>query len=212
MFRRRFLKPRYFFLPGRCVSLRQPDLSPLDLDLMLVFRRHILRRAGIAVVLDRRARNRQDLEVLKRIYAGFIPLPWILARRILQWEIGYTKKLSYHAATVDGRYNRPGVVRGTRRLSCARGRDRSTKGWRWMPTTSTVSRLAIPGSVGVEPGAAWHSLVLRRLSSLVLAAPHISTWACRRVSGGFAIPGCDHPCRGGRTRRSNRPTLPLFPF
>jgi len=169
MFRRRFLKRTIFFLAG---SLAFPYVSqiyaPLDLDLMLVFFGAIFFVAlAIAVVLDRRARNRQDLEVLKRIYAGFIPLPWILAATLLlNGRLDSQKNLTYHPTTVDSRYNMRGVVRGTRRLF--------VHSWR---EGQKIERLAVneddydrfhPGDavvVGVEPGALgipWYFAVYRQ--------------------------------------------------
>jgi hypothetical protein len=157
MFRRRFLKRTAVFLAG---SLAFPYISqiypPLDLDLMLVFFGVIFFVAlVIAVVLDRRARNRQDLEVLKRIYAGFIPLPLILAATIfINGKLDSRKNVTYHATTVEGRYNMPGIVRGTRRLF--------VRSWR---EGQKYERLAVdpddydrfhPGDsvvVAVEPGA-----------------------------------------------------------
>jgi hypothetical protein len=169
MFRRRFLKRTVFFLAG---SLAFPYVSqiyaPLDLDLMLVFFGVIFFVAlAIAVVLDRRARNRQDLEVLKRIYAGFIPLPWILAATLLlNGRLDSQKNLTYHPTTVDSLYNMRGVVRGTRRLF--------VHSWR---EGQKIERLAVdeddydrfrPGDavvVGVEPGALgipWYFAVYRQ--------------------------------------------------
>jgi hypothetical protein len=169
MFRRRFLKRTIFFLAG---SLAFPYVSqiyaPLDLDLMLVFFGVIFFVAlAIAVVLDRRARNRQDLEVLKRIYAGFIPLPWILAATLLlNGRLDSQKNLTYHPTTVDSLYNMRGVVRGTRRLF--------VHSWR---EGQKIERLAVdeddydrfrPGDavvVGVEPGALgipWYFAVYRQ--------------------------------------------------
>ena len=76
------------------------------------------------MVLDRRARNRQDLEVLKRIYAGFIPLPLILAATIfINGKLDSQKNVTYHPTTVDSRYNMPGIVRGTRRIFVRSWRD-----------------------------------------------------------------------------------------
>src|SRR3984893_6410505 len=126
MFRRRFLKRTVFFLAG---SLAFPYVSqvypPLDLDLMLVFFGVVFFIAlAIAIVLDRRARNRQDLEVLKRIYAGFIPLPLILAATIfINGKLDSKMNVTYHSTTVDSRYNMPGVVRGTRRIFVRSWRD-----------------------------------------------------------------------------------------
>src|SRR5260370_38639234 len=72
---------------------------------------------AIAVILDRRARNRRELEVLKRVYSGFIPLPGILSATLLvNGKLDSQKNVAYHPTTVDSRYNMPGIVRGTRRL------------------------------------------------------------------------------------------------
>src|SRR6202011_3088971 len=78
MFRRRLVFRTAIFLVG---SLAFPYVSqiypPLDIDAMLVFFGLIFFGVlFLAVILERRARNRQEIEVLKRIYSGFIPLPW----------------------------------------------------------------------------------------------------------------------------------------
>jgi hypothetical protein len=169
MFRRRFLKRTAVFLAG---SLLFPYASqiyaPLDLDLMLVFYGVAFFIAlAVAVVLDRRARNRQELEVLKRIYSGFVPLPWILAATLfVNGRLDSQKNVAYHPTTVDSRYNMPGVVRGTRRIF--------VRSWR---EGQKIERLAVnaddydrfhPGDsvvVGVEPGALgipWYYGVYRR--------------------------------------------------
>jgi hypothetical protein len=119
MFRKRFLKRTFIFLTG---SLFFPYLAqlfpPLDLDLMLVFYGAMFFLAlTLAVILDRRVRKRQEIELQKRLYSGFIPLPWILAVTLLvNGKFDVKKNVSYHQAVVEGRYNMPGVVRGTRRL------------------------------------------------------------------------------------------------
>jgi len=119
MFRKRLIKQTTFFLAG---SLLFPYLAqiypPLDLDLMLVFFGVLFFIAlGIAVVLDRRARKHQEIEILKRIYAGFIPLPWILAAAIfLNGKLDSASKPAYVPERVQGKFLMKGVVRGTRRL------------------------------------------------------------------------------------------------
>jgi len=169
MFRRRLLKRTAVFLLG---SLAFPYLSqiypPLELDLMLVFFGLIFFVAlAIAVVLDRRARNRQDLEVLKRLYSGFIPLPWILAATLLMnGKLDSQKNLAYHATSVDSRYNMPGVVRGTRRLFVHSWRE-GQKIERLAVDPDDYDRFRAGDSVvvGVEPGALgipWYYGVYRR--------------------------------------------------
>jgi hypothetical protein len=169
MFRRRLLKRTAVFLLG---SLAFPYLSqiypPLELDLMLVFFGLIFFVAlTIAVVLDRRARNRQDLEGLKRLYSGFIPLPWILAATLLvNGKLDSQKNVAYHATSVDSRYNMPGVVRGTRRLFVHSWRE-GQKIERLAVDPDDYDRFRAGDSVvvGVEPGALgipWYYGVYRR--------------------------------------------------
>src|ERR1700680_4275163 len=119
VFRQRLLKRTAVFLAG---SLLFPYVSqiypPLDLDWMLVFF-GVIFFVGltVAVFLDRGARNRQDIEVLKRIYAGFIPLPWILAATLfVNGRLDSQKNVTYYPTTVQSRFNMRGMVRGSRRL------------------------------------------------------------------------------------------------
>jgi hypothetical protein len=119
MFRKRLIKQTVLFLAG---SLLFPYITqiypPLDLDLMLVFFGVLFFIAlAIAALLDRRARKHQEIEVLKRIYAGFIPLPWILALAILlNGRLDSTAHLVYVPERVEGKFLMKGLVRGTRRL------------------------------------------------------------------------------------------------
>jgi hypothetical protein len=107
------------FLVG---SLAFPYVSqiypPLDLDLMLVFFGLLFFLAlAIAVVLEKRARQHKDLEVLKRIFSGFIPLPWILAATLfVNGRLDSQKNLAYYPTVVVGKFEMKGIVRGSRRL------------------------------------------------------------------------------------------------
>ena len=169
MFRRRFLKRTGVFLAG---SLVFPYVSqvypPLDIDLMLVvFGVIFFVVLTLAVILDRRARKHQELEMLKHVYSGFILLPWILAATLfVNGRLDSQKNVAYHTAIVDGRYNMPGIVRGTRRLI--------VRSWR---AGQKYERLAVDAddydrfkqgdqvNVGVEPGALgipWYYGVYRR--------------------------------------------------
>ena len=119
MFRRRLVLRTAIFLLG---SLAFPYVSqiypPLDIDLMLIFFGVIFFVVlFLAVVLERRARNRQEIEILKRIYAGFIPLPWILAATLfVNGRLDAQKNVVYYPTVVEGRFNMKGIVRGSRRL------------------------------------------------------------------------------------------------
>jgi hypothetical protein len=169
MFRRRLWGRTSVFLAG---SLLFPYVSqiypPLELDLMLVFFGLIFFLAlALAVILDRRARSRKEIEVLKRIYSGFIPLPWILAATLLvNGRLDSSKNIVYHPTMVDGSFNMKGIVRGSRRLF--------VRSWR---ETQRVERLAVDVddfdrfrvgdsvTVAIEPGALgipWYYGVYRR--------------------------------------------------
>jgi hypothetical protein len=119
MFRRRLVLRTAIFLLG---SLAFPYVSqifpPLDLDVMLIFFGLIFFAVlFLAVILERRARNRQEIEILKRIYSGFIPLPWILAATLfVNGRLDGAKSITYYPTSVVGRFNMKGIVRGSRRL------------------------------------------------------------------------------------------------
>lgn len=163
------MKRTAVFLAGSLLFPYISQIYPsLDLDWMLVFFGLIF-FAGltVAVFLDRGARNRRDIEVLKRIYAGFIPLPWILAATLFaNGKLDSPKNVVYHQTTVQSRFNMRGMVRGSRRLFVPS----------WRPG-QRVERLAVDYDdydrfhdgdavvVGVAPGAlgiSWFYGIYRR--------------------------------------------------
>ena len=119
VFRKRLLWQMAIFLVG---SLLFPTLSqiypPLDLDAMLVFYGLVFFLAlTLAIFLDRRARARKEIELLKHLFTGLIPIPFILSFALfLNGRLDSPKNLEYHPATVEGRYFMRGVVRGTKRI------------------------------------------------------------------------------------------------
>src|SRR5271157_5306376 len=81
VFRRRLIRQMSFFLAG---SLLFPYISqiypPLDIDAMLVFFGLIFFLAlALAILLESRARARKELEVLRHLFTGLIPIPFILS-------------------------------------------------------------------------------------------------------------------------------------
>jgi len=119
VFRRRLLRQMAIFLAG---SLLFPYLSqvypPLDVDAMLiVFGLIFFLTLALAVVLDRQARGRKDIELLKHLFTGLIPIPFLLSVGLfLNGKLDSPRNVEYHQTTVEGRYLMKGVVRGTRRL------------------------------------------------------------------------------------------------
>ena len=157
MFRKRLIKRTVIFLAG---SLLFPYVSqiypPLDLDLMLVFF-GILFFIGLtlAVFLDRRARKHQEIEILKRVFSGFVLLPLLLAGFIaVNGSLDSSKDIRYIPTTIVGRYYMKGVVRGSRRLIVHSWRDGSSV--ERLPVDSDdFDRFKVGDSieVAVEPGA-----------------------------------------------------------
>ncbi len=79
--RKRLLNRTAFFLLGAIAfvvaSVRYPTL---EVDGMLIFIGILFFfTLGLAIWLERRALKHQELELLKRIYYGLIPVPWLLA-------------------------------------------------------------------------------------------------------------------------------------
>ena len=157
VFRRRLLVQTAIFLAG---SLLFPYVSqiyaPLDIDAMLVFFGVVFFLAlAMAVFLDRGARARKDLQLLRHLFTGLIPVPFIFSVALfLNGRLDSPKHVTYHNSVVDGRYQMKGVVRGTRRLFVDS----------WRPDRR-YERLAVDSDdfdrfhegdkivVGVEPGA-----------------------------------------------------------
>jgi hypothetical protein len=157
VFRKRLLWQMAIFLVG---SLLFPTLSqiypPLDLDAMLVFYGLVFFLAlTLAIFLDRRAHARKEIELLKHLFTGLIPIPFILSFALyLNGRLDSPNNLQYHPATVEGRYFMRGVVRGTKRVFV----------YSWRPDRR-YERLAVDSddydrfqagdkvNVAVEPGA-----------------------------------------------------------
>lgn len=119
VFRRRLIRQMTAFLAG---SLLFPYVSqiypPLDIDAMLVFFGLVFFVAlALAILLESRARARKDIEVLRHLFTGLIPIPFILSGALfLNGKLDSPRSVKYHASVVESRYQMKGVIRGTRRL------------------------------------------------------------------------------------------------
>jgi hypothetical protein len=157
VFRRRLLWQMALFLVG---SLLFPYLSqvypPLDLDGMLVFFGLVFFLAlALAIFLDRQARARKDVNFLKHLFTGFLPVPFIFSLvLLLNGKLDSPRNVSYHATTVEGRYLMRGVVRGTRRLVVFSWRE-GRKYERLAVDSDDYDRFQVGDNVNVgeEPGA-----------------------------------------------------------
>lgn len=119
VFRRRLIYHTLIFLAGSlCFPYVSQVFPPLDLDLMLVFF-GVLFFVGLslAVLLDRLARRHAEIEVLKRVFSGFVPLPWILTIILFaNGKFDSPKNIEYIPATVRDTFYMKGIIRGSRRL------------------------------------------------------------------------------------------------
>ena len=169
VFRRRLIRQMAVFLAG---SLLFPYMSqvypPLDIDAMLVFFGLIFFLGlGLAIALESRARARKEIEVLRHLFTGLIPIPIILSVALfLNGKLDSVQKVVYHPTVVVSRYQMKGVIRGTRRIL--------VRSWR---PDRRVERIAVDSddfdrfrdgdkiNVGVAPGALripWSYGVYRR--------------------------------------------------
>ena len=166
VFRRRLVYLTAIFLLGAMAFLpAAQSYPPLDLDGMLVFLGVVAAiHLSLAILLDRRARRSQPLEVLRRIYRGLLPLPWMLSLLLFVNGRFDSAPPAVQEATVISKFTMPGLVRPHRLIVRS-----------WRPDTG-VERLPVdeddysrfrPGDsveVRVEPGLVgipWVYSVLR---------------------------------------------------
>jgi hypothetical protein len=157
LFRRRLLRQMAIFLAG---SLLFPYLSqvypPLDVDAMLVsFGLVFFFTLALALFLDRQVRARKEIDLLKHLFTGLIPVPFILSLGLfLNGKLDSPKDVRYHETMVEGRYFMPGVVRGTRRVFVYSWRE-GRKYERLAVDSDDLDRFQKGDkvNVGVEPGA-----------------------------------------------------------
>jgi hypothetical protein len=79
--RRRLVRRTAIFLVGIIVFVAASQVFPaLELDAILIFGGLVFFCSlALGYWIDYRARNRQEVEAMKRIYFGMIPVPWIFA-------------------------------------------------------------------------------------------------------------------------------------
>jgi hypothetical protein len=118
MLRRRLMIRTAWFLVGALIFVFGSQVfPPLDLDAILIFV-GIIFFSGLwmAFLIDQRARKRSEVEILKRVYFGLVPLPWIVAGLLLLNGKYDSSVQVREPAHVVGRFNMPGHLFPSRRL------------------------------------------------------------------------------------------------
>jgi len=114
--RRRLVRRTAFFLVGIIVFVAASQVFPaLELDAILIFAGLVFFFSlALGYWIDLRARKRQEVEVIKRIYFGMIPVPWIFAGMLfLNGKLDTSRPIRV-PATVVGKFSTNGLPRSRR--------------------------------------------------------------------------------------------------
>jgi hypothetical protein len=156
MLRRRLVQRTVVFLVGALVFVpASQGFPPLELDVMFIFVGLIFFAAlAMAFMIDLLARQRRDVLVLKRIYFGLIPLPWVIAGMLyFNGKFDGSTQTRYHSQVVS-RFNMSGFLLKSRRLVVNSWREGHT--FERVPVDFTDYSRFQPGDnvfVAVQPGA-----------------------------------------------------------
>jgi hypothetical protein len=118
MVRRRLVSRTAWFLVGVIVFLVASQVfPPLEIDAILIFVGGVFFFSlGIAYWIDLRARQRKEIEAIKRVYFGMIPVPWIFAMMLfLNGKLDTSRPIRV-PATVVGKFATAGLPRSRRLL------------------------------------------------------------------------------------------------
>jgi len=116
MLRRKLVLRTAWFLVGAVLFVPVSQaFPPLDIDSMLIFVGVIFFLSlGLGLWMVQRARQRQEIEALKRIYFGLLPVPWILTVLLfVNGRFDSTPPLRQTTAVVD-KFSMPGFLHNQR--------------------------------------------------------------------------------------------------
>jgi hypothetical protein len=114
--RRRLVRRTALFLVGIIVFVAASQVFPaLEIDAILIFAGLVFFFSlALGYWIDLRARKREEVEVIKRIYFGMIPVPWIFAGMLfLNGKLDTSRPIRV-PATVVGKFSTNGLPRSRR--------------------------------------------------------------------------------------------------
>jgi hypothetical protein len=116
LFRRNLVRRTGWFLLGAVIFVPASQVfPPLELDRIWIFAGTLFfLTLGLLFWLDARARRGQNVEILKRIYFGMIPVLWVLAALLYTNGRFDSSKPASHSATVVGQLSMPELPRSYR--------------------------------------------------------------------------------------------------
>ncbi len=112
VFRRRLLYGTAIFLLGSLTFFPVTSYyPPLEADGMMIFL-GLVAAAGVvlAVFLDRRARSAENVEVLRRIFRGLLPIPWLLSLLLVLNGRFDSSTPAREVTRVVSKFSMPGLV------------------------------------------------------------------------------------------------------
>jgi hypothetical protein len=156
MLRRRLLRRTAVFLIGALLFVPASQVfPPLELDLIFIFVGLLFFGAlAMAFTIDLLARRRRDVLIIKRIYFGLLPLPWVIAAMLFCNGKFDTATQTRYSAQVVGRFNMTGFLLKSRRLVVNSWREGHT--FERVPVDLTDFTRFQPGDnvfVAIQPGA-----------------------------------------------------------
>lgn len=114
--RRRLLRRTAAFLLGALAFMPASHwYPPLELDSVLIFIGVVFFvTLGLAMWLERRARRREPMEALKRIFFALVIVPWLLGSLLVINGSFDTQKPEARVTSVVGKFSMPGVLHSSR--------------------------------------------------------------------------------------------------
>jgi hypothetical protein len=114
--RRRLVRRTAFFLVGIIAFIAASQVFPaLEIDAILIFAGLIFFFSlALGYWIDVRARKRLEVEAMKRVYFGMIPVPWIFAALLfLNGKLDTSRPVRI-PATIVGKFSTNGLPRSRR--------------------------------------------------------------------------------------------------